>query len=184
MMLGTPTAQNSPSAYSVTVWAVLPCCQLRSCIFLHSEIWLKYTKHVVRCVCVCVCARACVRACARARARARVCVCVCVYVCGSTVLSVFLVTTVFWSNQLPAPLTIKFNIKTACLPKTLPTTNKSAQDHQRHGRDSQQIHSEVNGTGIASAKTWPCTNPATSVLPVCHSPPHKTALQDCASVSC
>jgi len=163
-MLGTPTAQNSPSAYSVTVSAVLPCCQLRSCIFLHSETWLKYTKHVVR-----------------SEVLSGMCMC---HTGGSTVLSVFLVTTVFWSNQLPAPLTIKFNIKTARSPKTLPITKKNTQDHQRHGRDSQQIHSEVNGTGIASAKAWPCTNPATSVLPVCHSPPHKTALQDCASVSC
>jgi hypothetical protein len=62
-------------------------------------------------------------------------------------------TTVFWSNQLPAPLTIKFNIKTACSPKTLPTTKKNTQDHQRRRRDSQQIHSEINTTGIASAKT-------------------------------
>jgi Zn finger protein HypA/HybF involved in hydrogenase expression len=31
----------------VTDSALLPC-QLRSCIFLHSRTWLKYTQHVVR----------------------------------------------------------------------------------------------------------------------------------------
>jgi len=57
-----------------------------------------------------------------------------------------------WSNHLPTPLTMKFNITTACSPKTLQTTEETTQDYHRHGRDSQRIHSEVKSTGISSEK--------------------------------
>jgi len=52
--------------------------------------------------------------------------------------AVLLVTLVFWSNQFPAPLTIKFNIKTACPTKTLPTTKKR---QHRIARVIDKIHS-------------------------------------------
>ena len=178
LTLGTPTAQNSQkgtawtagellehhhllaSAYRVKVTAVLPC-QLRGLVFSYTQGHDWSTQSMW----------------------------------WDLRFWVVSVAPVVASYCLPGDISILeqpvtgtsdnyIQHKDSKFPKTLPTTEETTQVCQRHGWDSCQIHSEVNGTGICSAKTWPCTNPTTSVLPVCRSPLHKTALQDCASFSC